>query len=70
MMIEITVLQHMAKDFSYKGGNEASLSKVYPVGHCSLTQHEILPHSILGNDDNPSTKHSYINFKDISARIL
>jgi len=38
MMIEITVLQHMAKDFSYKSGNEASLGKVYPVGCCSLTQ--------------------------------
>jgi len=38
MMIEITVLQYMAKDFSCKGGNEESLSKVYPVGSCSLTQ--------------------------------
>jgi hypothetical protein len=28
----------MAKDFSQKGGNEASLSKVYPVGCWSLTQ--------------------------------
>jgi len=37
MMTEITVLQHIAKVFSYKCGNEASLSKVYPVGCCSLT---------------------------------